>query len=392
MRALERIPIVGILGLCLFLTGVASAAVTPYRGIVAIDGLGMSNQLYAIVLAVSSVGAALASLTLGYLSDKVADRRALVLACALLGAVAYGLIFLVPTQWVYTVAVCVILPFGAALFSQSFAYARAYLTQAHPARAEFMISTLRSVFTVAWIVTPPAIGWAAATYSVFHVFLVASIAQLCCMIVFATLWFRQASRIAVPSAKQVASDSAGSALSRGRAIGLAGVAMLRIASVLNLTVFPLVVVTDVGGSLTDLGIAASIAAILEVPLMLAWGHAATRWPKEPIIILNGMIFALYLVLLHAAGSMMDVFLLQILNAISTAALLSLTISYVQETIRGRIGLSTSLLDVMAVVATFATAGLFAVLAKPDSYSNVLLAGGAISAVGAGVLLVGWRLR
>lgn len=44
MAAIRGIPIVAIIGLCLFLAGVASAAITPYRGIVAIEGLGMATR------------------------------------------------------------------------------------------------------------------------------------------------------------------------------------------------------------------------------------------------------------------------------------------------------------------------------------------------------------
>lgn len=154
MTSVQRVPIVAILGLCLFLAGVASAPITPYRGIVAIDGLGIGNETYAIVLAWSSVGAALGSVALGQLPDKVRDRRLIVIVCALLGALAFGLIFLNQTQLAYTFAVCVILPFSAALFSQSFAFARTYLVQSGAKNTEFLISALRSLFTFAWVVTP----------------------------------------------------------------------------------------------------------------------------------------------------------------------------------------------------------------------------------------------
>jgi MFS family permease len=95
-------------------------------------------------MTVGSVATAAASLALGYLSDRIGDRRLLVLICALLGAVAHGLIYLSHTPLAYIISYCVILPFGGALFSQSFSFSRAYYDQHQPERAEFMMSVLRT--------------------------------------------------------------------------------------------------------------------------------------------------------------------------------------------------------------------------------------------------------
>ena len=81
---------------------------------------------------------------MGYVSDRLPDRRLLVVACAAIGAVAYGLIYFFPTQPVYIVAFCAILPFGGALFSQTFSFARVYYDLRRPGRAEFMTSALRT--------------------------------------------------------------------------------------------------------------------------------------------------------------------------------------------------------------------------------------------------------
>ena len=56
-----RPPVTAILGVCLFLIGLSAAAVAPYRAVAAIDTLGMSNALYALVITLGSVGTAVAS-------------------------------------------------------------------------------------------------------------------------------------------------------------------------------------------------------------------------------------------------------------------------------------------------------------------------------------------
>lgn len=161
--------------------------------------------------------------------------------------------------------------------------------------------------------------------------------------------------------------------------------LVRVALALHLMTLPLALLSGFGGTLRDVGVNASLAAGLEVPLMLAWGWAASRWRKEPILVLNALLYALYLLLLFFARSVADVLWLQGLNAVATAALLSLTISYVQESIRGRVGLSTSLMDVTTVVSTFAAAAVFAALSSPESYTAVFVAGSVLSLAGAGLL-------
>ena len=126
--------------------------------------------------------------------------------------------------------------------------------------------------------------------------------------------------------------------------------------------------------------------------MLMWGWAATRWPRESVMIVNGVLFAAFLFLVPMARGMQDVLFLQVLNALATAALVSIPISYLQDAIRGRVGLSTSLIDVITVLAGFVSAGLFAWLATPGSYDRILVAGGAICLGGAALLALSWSMR
>jgi MFS family permease len=389
MSPARQTPVTLILAIGLFLTGIAAAAVAPYRAIAAIDGLHFSTVDFALMLSVSSLGGAVASVALGYLSDKTGDRRVLVLGSALLGALAYGLIYLVPSPVAYVVALCVIMPFGGTLFSQTFAYARTYLDQRGHQRAEFMISALRSLFSLSWVVAPPLAGWLAARGSVFDVFLVAALALSTCATLYAALFLLPGTRVGPASPDYAQTSAAPSPGARGvRAhtlVGLVGVALFRTGLVVHLTTFPLVVTTDFHGSLTDVGAAASLAALIEVPFMLLWGYVAGRVPKVAIIIGNGLVFAAYLFAMGFAHTMLDVLILQGFYALSTAALLSLTISYLQEAIKGRVGLSTSLIDVMAVIAGFASAGLFALFTTAQSYIPIFFIAGLLAVGGSGLL-------
>ncbi len=378
----SRLPVTAILSACLFLIGMSAAAIAPYRAIVAIDNLNMSNSLYALIITLSSVGTAVASLVMGYFSDRIPDRRLLVIGCAILGGLAYSLIYLFPTQLTYILAFCIVLPFGGALFSQTFAFSRVYYNLRNPARAEFAMSALRTLFSVSWVVVPPVAGWIASTYSVFDLFAVSALAHVGCTLIFGLLLVDKTARIGSAGKKQPDAAPAGPPIPASRLVGIGGVTLVRVALGLNMMTLPLAITSEFGGTLRDVGINASVAAGLEIPCMLAWGWAAGRIAKETILVVNALIYALYLLLVFFAGSVADVLWLQGLNAISAAALLSITISYMQESIKGRVGLSTSLMDVVTVVSVFISSAVFAVLSSGANYTTVFIGASAVSLVGA----------
>ena len=144
MATTARPPVTALIATSLFFTGVTYASTLNYTAIVGIDTLGIPNAFYSMLLMAASLVGAAASVILGYISDKVPDRRILVIGCALMGAFGFGLIFVFRSPVAFVVAIGVIMPFGGALFSQSFSFARAYNNIHNPSRAEFLTSMLRT--------------------------------------------------------------------------------------------------------------------------------------------------------------------------------------------------------------------------------------------------------
>jgi MFS family permease len=369
-----------ILGATIFLIGLSASATGPYRGIVAIDGLHFSNSAFAAIALASSIGTAIISLLLGHLIDSAGDRRLGVLACAAFSGLAYGLIFYAPSQLTFVVAFCGILPFGGALFSQTFSFSRAFYDRSRPGRAEFMMSALRTLFSLAFVVAPALVGWLAAHYSIYGVFGAAAGAQLAILVVFSTLFLVPGTKIGSAQASSGA-VRAGVRMPFGRVVGIFGVMLLRAGIFLHMMALPLVLTNQFGASLADVGFNAGACAVLEIPFMLMWGHLAGRYSKEPIIVAGALIYALYLVAIPFARSVQDVLWLQGPNAVGTAALVSLPIAYMQESVKGRIGLSTALFDVVTVVGQMVASVVFALCATNASYLAVLLATAAVSVLG-----------
>lgn len=388
MSQTTKMPVTAMLGASVFFSGVTFASTMPYGPIVGIQALGMENAHYAALVSISSIVGALVTMLIGYLSDRLPDRRVLVLMAAVAGATGMGLIYFVRTQLAFTIAITVIWPFGFAMFSQNFAYVRVYYNERAPERAQFMVTVLRTIFSVAWVIVPPAAGYIAAQYSVFDVFLVSAIAYVACGLIFAAMMTDRTTHIAAkPIARREGKGVAG-LLPLPTVAGLVGILIINVAMRLVGLSMPLLVVTRLGGNVGDVGIYAGIAALLEIPFMLMWGYLGRWLSREAVIIGNGLLLGVYILLVSQAQSVMDVFLLQAINGIAAAALLSVTISYMQDAIKGRVGLSTSLMDVVGIGATLFGATVFGVLSTGGDYRLVLVAAGFIAFFGGLVMLAG----
>ncbi|MEO7223409.1 MAG: MFS transporter [Devosia sp.] len=393
-QSTPRLPLTVPIALSLFFTGITYASTLNYAAIVGIDTLGIPNGLYSLVLTVSSLAAAAASVALGYISDRIPDRRIIVIGTALMGALAFGLIFFLRSQLAFIIAACVIMPFGGALFSQSFSYARSYYNARHPARAEFMITILRTIFSVAWVIVPPIVGWYAAVSTVFNAYGVAAIAYLVCAAIFVVLLRNPDAKMGITPVKvgEVAAPLAKARIEPAIMGGIVGVTLIFTAVSIRTVTIPLLITSTLKGSYADLGIFAGLAAALELPFMVAWGYALQWVSKHTIIICGALLYAVYLVLISRATSVTEVLWVQILNGPATAALITIPISYLQDAIKGRVGLSTSLLDVSHVVAALATAAIFGLLtAAVQDYPRLMVVAAGLSAGGALALFVSHRL-
>ncbi len=385
--------VTGLLAATIFLSGAAFAAMTPYRAIVGVDELGLSNAAFGTVMALTAVGSACASVALGWLSDKVADRRVLILLCAAMGVVAFGLIWTIQTPFVFVLAFCLLVPFGNALFSQIFSYSRTFYNRTHPERAEFTLSLLRSMFTLAWIVVPPLAGWIAARWSAYSVFAFSAVAHIGCTLVIGLLWLQPNAKIgaATTDTDKPAAPATPIRIAAPYRFGIVGVTCAMAAVQLNMVLLPLVILRDLNGTLAQVGINASIAAAIEVPAMIGWGYLAMRVRKDVILAVASAIFAVYFGLMLFVASFLQVVLLQAFAAVAIAALLSINISYLQEAIPSRVGLSTSLVDLSRVVSVWVAAAVFS-LNSGATYTPFMAVAALLSLAGAGLMLLAGQSR
>jgi MFS transporter, SET family, sugar efflux transporter len=380
-----RLPLAVLLSASLCAIGVSLASTTPYDAVVAIDHLGISHAHYALILTVASVVGLVASVALGWLSDHIGDRRLLMLGTALIGTLGFATMYVARSPMAFAIVWCLILPFGNAAFSQTFAYARVYYDQQRPGDSEFRITVLRSIYAASWVIVPPLAGWIAAVYQVFDIYLLAAVAYLVCGAISLFMLSDPATRL-VPKPPAPMEKGAGY-IALPMLIGIGGVLLINVSIRLSGTATPLAMVSNFGGNIGDVGISNGIRAALEIPLMLGWGLLGRRFRKHTLIAAGALIYAAYVAMMTQADSVTDVYWLQVPCAVAIAVLMSVPISYLQEAIRGRVGLSTSLLDVTLVIAGLLSAGLFGLFASPGNYITLFWISAGLAGLGAMTLML-----
>ncbi|ODT67796.1 MAG: hypothetical protein ABS75_22795 [Pelagibacterium sp. SCN 63-23] len=385
-----RLPVTALLGTNMFFAGVTYAATMPYASLVGVDTLGMSPAFFATVMSAGAIVGTFVSLGLGYLSDKLPDRRLLVLITAMAGIIAHGMIYLWPSQASFTIAMALVMPFAGASYGQSFGYLRVYYLRHRPERVDFMVTSLRTVFTLAWIIVPPLAGWIAAEFRIFDVYLMSSLSYALMAGIFALLMSDPATAVQMPAPVRAEGASWLSmfALRPGILVGLVGLVVMTGAIRLMTLTMALFIVTDLGGTLTDVGLYAGITAATEAPFMLLLAYLTTRVSKETLLAGAGVVMALFIGLSSQLTDVSTLFWLLFLNGLGTAALMSVNIAYVQDAIKGRVGLSTSLMDIVAIGAQLLGAGAFGLLAAGGDYRFALLVAAALSLLGAAVMALG----
>jgi MFS transporter, SET family, sugar efflux transporter len=256
-----------LLATSIFLSGMTSATTLPYAAIVGIETLGLSGAGYATLVSAGAIAGAVTSLLIRFIPDRVPDRRLLVVVLALFGMLGYGLIWVLREAWVFVLAIAVIIPFAVATFSQSFSYVRTHYDTYAPSRSEFMLSVMRTVLSASWVVVPPLAGIIAASTTVFDVYLATSAAYVGIAVIFIVLMREPTIKQTAPEAPR--GETAGR-LGWRVGIGLAGVLLATVALRLQGLALPLLIVSDLGGTLAEVGIVAGTAAAIEIPFMLMW--------------------------------------------------------------------------------------------------------------------------
>ncbi|WP_244897987.1 sugar efflux transporter [Deinococcus indicus] len=386
LGAMLRLPHAAGLALSVFLLGFGLSLAVPYLALYAVNRAGMTPLQLGVFLTVNAVSAVLVATLLGRWSDRLPNRKPILLLTLAAGTAAYALIAVTPNFAGLLLIGSLLLSLGAAAFPQVFSFARASLNGTPGELAERAMTLLRSVFSLSWVVGP-GLGAALLGEDRYHAVFLAAAA---CFALAAAPLIRVPGRRPQPppgSAPVAAPPAVPRTLI---AWGAAAFVLYGMSMHMGMAMFPLFVTKTLGGTAGEVGLLVGLCALLEIPVMLAlvtW----RRLPGVPVLIAAGMgLFVLHFALVVLAGGMAALIAAQVVRAVVLAILAGLGMTYFQTLMPGRFGAATTLYANTSSVGAMLSGITSGAVAQAFGYRSVFLVCAALSLVAWGVMTLNNR--
>jgi predicted MFS family arabinose efflux permease len=394
LRQIAARPQLVILSIMIFVQGCAYGATLPYLGVTAIGALGMSDQAYSALTVVASIMTVTISVSLGILSDGMADRRRMIALLAVAGTIGYGAIFLFPSIPVFVLATVLVIPFAQAVHSLLFASARIETAALSPRDAAAVNTVVRSFMSASWVVMPAILGLVLArSANMIGAWGAAAICTLLIAVASPVLLSPPTEPTKATGTNGIAFQEALRELVRADML----IRMIAMAAVTGTTrlatmIWPLILTLELGGSTRDVGFIAALIALIEIPFMLIAASLLKRVSLLALIIVSALLYGLHMVGFAFATAPWHFYALAVPGAATAAALLSLPITYFQDLFPTRPGLGTAFMPINSFLGNAVSAGTFAVGAHVFGYSGTAWLGLVLAVFGvAGLLSVERRI-
>jgi predicted MFS family arabinose efflux permease len=353
------------------------ASTTPYQSIIGIKELGIGNSAFAAFMFASATINVIASVRLGALSDMISSRKALILSLTACGVVGYGLIFALPSKFVFLTCMLTFVPVAYTIL---FGGLRRELEGEAAGTIAAVNSTARASFALSWIIVPGLVGWwLKDSASLMPAFLMACAASAMILVVYGL--FGHPART-TPQVKSGFLASLSLVATAPILLRVMAIAFGSAAHTLHSTLHPLIMTGPAHGTTRDVGIYAGLLAALEIPFMLFWSRMAQARSTGFALSLALLVYAVYAVLMSFASVPWHLYAIAILNSCGAAAVLSLPISYFQDLLKDRPGLASSLVPVMSFTGSLIGSAGFAFATWVSDYSGTALVIAALCLAGA----------
>jgi MFS transporter, SET family, sugar efflux transporter len=342
------------LGLVFLTVGISTAVVGPFLSLFLSTAVHAGPVKVTVFLIGAPLAGVVASTLLGRLSDRRPIRRKLIIGAAVCGLIGTLVTAFVRDYWVLLGLTVTATALAGSLFPQTFAYARQVLLRDSPGRAAMGISTLRTVFSLAWVAGPPLAAVLLDLGSFRYVYgMAAAMYALAALI--AIFWLDEVDAPAPANPD----EPAGPVENQARVLlTVVAFTLLMVPLTLAVQTLPLFISVDLGRDVSDAGLILGLCAALEIPLMLGLGALTTRVPLRPLVLIGAVCGVAYYGLAAVTTNVGLLFAGQLLNALFIAAVSGLGISYVQEMLPGQPGRASTLFSNTFPIGAVVAAPLF----------------------------------
>ncbi|MHC3427620.1 MFS transporter [Streptomyces sp. DT18] len=328
--------------------------------------------LYFVLCAVVSVGL---GLTVGRWSDRLADRRSVLVLAALAGVAGAGGFALVREYALVCATGALLGGLANTYASQVFAYARelSELTGRSLARGT---AAVRAVFSAGWVLGPPA-GLLLLARTGFGTLYASLAALLLLAALLARMVLPRVPRTKTPPTKlcHVLAQ-----VPRRTWLLLGAATAVNVADQMYLIALAPYVTRELGLSPALVGVLAGTCAALEIPLLIGVGRLAARLGEERLARAAAVLAVAFFALVPFAASGPSLLLLQVPNALWTAVLVSLPMVLVQREVPGGAGTAAALFSATFPVAQLISGTLTGLVATGTGYGGTFWCGAALCAL------------
>jgi MFS transporter, SET family, sugar efflux transporter len=375
------------LALVLLAVGLATAITVPFLNLFLDTAVHAGPARVTLFLVVAPLSAVCVSTLIGRLSDRRPIRRPLLVVAAVAGCVGSGCTAVVRNYWVLLALTVTATAAATALLPQAFAYAREVVQGS--GRAAMTISSLRTLFSIAWVAGPPL----AALLLDAGGFRLVDGGAATLYVLTALVAFRGLGDPATAAAvreRPVSRQGAGpDAPRRVIVLTVAAFVLLQCAGNLGVQAMALFVRGDLGGEIRDAGLILGLCAGLEIPLILAFGVLSARVPLRRLVPAGAAFGVAYFVVAATATSTWQLAAGQLLNACAIAAVQGLGVTYVQDMLPRHPGRAATLFS-NAFPTGAMLAGPVLGAAQHFGYRTAYTAGAVLCAAGLVLLLLAGR--
>lgn len=383
-----RDPLLRVAFLCILLFGPAGPSIGPFQSVIGIERLGLSNEVYAVVVTAGALFSVIASLVVGILLDRTQNYRNTLLFCVVVGIGAGILMGAWPGVPSFLAVHLLLFPLASTTFTQYFTLA-AVATERNPSLDKDVgLSLIRAAFAGTFAISPPLWGIALARgVDLLSVYWVIALINGIIFVVILLMWpsdvepeVKEGSGLTFFEAlKELAAKHLllrlGLISTVSSAVGLFGILL------------GLLVVTTLGGQEAHIGWFAGGVAAVELPVMLVSALLLKRFARLQVILAGTVIYAFSIAMLAVTPSMQAAWWLIVPFGIGAGIILSVPVGYTQSLLEHRPGAGSALISMSHFGGMMIASAIFAVFSEVFGYSGVALAGAGFSLAAAVLLYV-----
>jgi MFS transporter, SET family, sugar efflux transporter len=333
LRDFAEVPLFLPLFVASVLVGFRDSMSLPYITLFAIEQAHMGPLAVGIFLTARAAGAIAISMLFGAWFDRRPSLWPL-LVTLVAGALGFGLMTTTTNFALLCLIGAVPQGLGAAAFPLIFAIAKVGGAGARPLAVARSITMLRASFSLAWGVGP-ALGALVVREDNYNALFWVS--ALFSGLAFLPLALK---RIAArPTGEEtVTSPRLGGVVT----LAAASLTLFSMALGMSAVALPIAITVDFAGTKGDVGLAASLCALLEVPVMMAIAVRPSYFLGRKGMVLGFIAMTLYFVAAALATSSGALIWAQILRAVGIGLVSCIGISYLQDLMPNRVGAASVL--------------------------------------------------